>query len=95
MEEEIKERLIDLQEQIDGLSDYASAELKRLNDLFIEKVGKRDSNDLDSIEHGTPKYGVIKIYFNAKEDSIEEVRRRFRMALDVLIDVKNARGEIK
>jgi len=94
-DEEIKERIIGLQEQIDGLSDYTSVELKRLNDLFLERVGKRDENDLDSVEYGTPKTGHIKIYFNAKTDDIVEVERRVRIAVDILTRMKAAMEVIK
>jgi len=87
-EEEIKERLSAIQEQIDGLSDYASAELRRLNDLFLERVGKRDENDLDSVEYGTPSKGHIKIYFNAKTDDIVEVQRRVRTAVEILLTMR-------
>jgi len=95
MEEEIKERFIGLQEQIDGLSDYATTELRRLNDLFLERVGKRDENDLDSVEYGTPGRGHIKIYFNAKTDDIVEVERRVRIAVDILTKMKAAMEVIK
>ena len=43
---------------------------------------KRNDQDLDSIEHGTPKGGKIKVYFDASTHSIEEVRQRIRLAVD-------------
>jgi hypothetical protein len=45
----------------------------------------RENEDLDSITLGSPSKRQVKIYFNSKTDSLDEVRRRFQLAMDAAL----------
>lgn len=80
-------------------------ELHNLLDVYFnnmcERVNEYDkmdrtSKDLDSIERGVPsKAGKIKLYFNSREDKIEDLEARVELTLSLLNYVNTKLGGLE
>jgi len=62
---------------------------EELNETILRK-----DEDLDSVTYGTPGTGQLKVYFNAKENSEDELVRRIALAIKGLKKAIELKAEL-